>query len=165
MKRALLIALVLVTGCEKKKGQPSGIGKWRLATSTNPTLYSDLVKAKEGICSKDTSSTGKPIIYCHQLTPIKVGSRTATVDLYFDGHADDAKLVEIQLGVRGCIEDELDRWIRSALGPPIETRATRGYWQNDFIWVAALMPSDPARCLVHVLPASEKSEIERLKQK
>jgi len=162
MTRTLLIVgLALLSACEAKKGQPSGIGKWRVA-GANPTVRKD---AKEGICSKDTSSTGRAVTWCHTMPPMKIANRTATVDLYFDGHADDGKLIEIQLGIRGCVEDDLDRWIRSALGPPVETRATRGYWQNDFMWVAALMPSEPGRCLVHFLPLSEKSEIERIKQK
>ncbi|HSR98933.1 MAG TPA: hypothetical protein VLM79_17875, partial [Kofleriaceae bacterium] len=76
-----------------------------------------------------------------------------------------AKLIEIQLKVRGCHEDELDQWMRSALGPPIETRSTRAYWKNSFLWAAALLPSEPGRCLVHLLPLSENGEIDRIKQK
>lgn len=162
MKRALLLLLVLLlAACEGKKGQPSGIGKWRVG-GANPTVRKN---ATEGICSKDTTSSGRKVTWCHTMPPMKIANRTATVDLYFDGHEDDGALIEIQLGVRGCVEDDLDRWIRAALGPPKETRSTRGYWQNDFMWVAALMPSEPGRCLVHFLPLSEATEIERIKQK
>ena len=157
MKWLVLLAFV-VAACEPKKAEPSGIGKWRFTK----TVRKDAV---EGICSKDTTSTGRAVTWCHTMPPIKIGQRTATVDLYFDGHGDDGKLIEIQLGVRGCVEDDLDRWIRGVMGPPKETRATRGYWENSFMWIAALMPSEPGRCLVHLLPLSEKAEIERIKQK
>jgi hypothetical protein len=40
----------------------------------------------------------------------------------------------------------------------------RGYWKNAFLWAAALMPSEPGRCLVHFLPLSENAEIARIKQ-
>ncbi len=158
MTRALVL-LALLAACEPKKGEPSGIGKWRFGHTTAKD------GKRDGICSKDTSSTGRAVTWCHTLPPIKIMNRTATVDLYFEGHEDDGKLIEIQLGVRGCVEDDLDRWLRSAFGPPVETRSTRGYWQNSFMWIAALMPSEPGRCLVHLLPLSEQSEIDRIKQK
>jgi len=155
----LVLAVLLVTACEAKKGEPSGIGKWRFTT----TVARDA--KRDGICSKDTTSTGQPVTWCHTLPPIKAAGRVATVDLYFAGHAEDGKLIEIQLGIRGCREDDLDRWLRGVFGPPIETRSTRSYWQNSFMWIGALMPSDPGACRVHLLPLSEKSEIERIKQK
>jgi hypothetical protein len=31
------------------------------------------------------------------------------------------------------------------------------------MWIAAMMPSEPGRCLVHLLPIDEGSEIERIK--
>jgi hypothetical protein len=33
------------------------------------------------------------------------------------------------------------------------------------MWVAALMPSEPGRCLVHFLPLSETAEIARIQAK
>ena len=33
--------------------------------------------------------------------------------------------------------------MRTAFGPPIETKSTRGYWKNSFLWAAALLPSEP----------------------
>ena len=153
-----LALVLLVAACEPKKAEPSGIGPWRFTKTTRKD-------ATQGICAKETTSTGRAVTWCHTMPPIKIVDRTATVDLYFDGHADDGKLIEIQLSVRGCVEDDLDRWIRGVMGPPIETRGTRAYWQNSFMWIAALMPSDPGRCLVHLLPRSETAEIERIKQK
>lgn len=155
MKWLVLIALV-AAACEPKKAEPSGIGKWRFTK----TVRKDAV---EGICSKETTEAGRAVTWCHTMPPIKIGNRAATVDLYFEGHADDGKLVEIQLGVRGCVEDELDRWIRAVMGPPVETRATRAYWQNRFMFIAAMMPKDPGRCVVYLLPLAEKAEIDRRK--
>ena len=159
MRLGAVAVLTVLAACEAKRREPSGIGKWRFTA----TVARDAQKV--GICSKDTSSTGRAVIWCHTLPPIKVGDRTATVDLYFDGHADDGKLIEIQLGVRGCREEDLEAWLRRGFGPPRETRATRSYWQNSHLWIGALMPSEPGRCLVHVLPRSEQAEIARIQQK
>jgi hypothetical protein len=117
----ILIVLLALSACEPKKAQPSGIGKWRVG-GANPTVRKN---ATEGICAKDTTSAGRAVTWCHTMPPMKIANRTATVDLYFDGHGDDGKLIEIQLGVRGCVEDDLDRWLRSALGPPKETSGHR----------------------------------------
>ena len=54
--------------------------------------------------------------------------------------------------------------MRQNFGVPVESKATRAYWKNSFLWAAALMPSEPARCVVHFLPLSENAEIERIKQ-
>ena len=155
----LVLVLVLLFACEAKKGQPNGIGSWRFGHTT------PAIAKKQGLCDKTDTSTGRKVTWCHQMPPMKIANRNTTVDLYFDGHGDDGDLIEIQLVVIGCNEDDLDRWVRSALGPPKETRATRAYWENSFMWVAALMPSEPGRCLLHFLPPSETAEIERLKQK
>lgn len=155
------VALVLaLAACEARKGEPSGIGSWRFGHTTVANAK------KAGLCDATTTSEGnRKITWCHQMPPLKIANRNTTVDLYFEGHADDGKLIEIQLGVRGCVEEDLDRWLRSGFGPPKETRATRAYWQNSFLWIAALMPDEPGHCLVHLLPVSETAEIERIKQK
>lgn len=146
-----------LASCERKKGQFSGVGKWRFTTST-------LKDAREGVCQPTDLSDGRKATWCFALPPYKVGKRSADVDLYFLGTEPDAKLIEIQLKVRGCVEDELDRWMRAAFGPPLESTSTRAYWKNSFLWAAALMPSDPGRCVVHFLPLSENAEIERIKK-
>jgi len=56
-----------------------------------------------------------------------------------------------------------ERWMRERFGPPIENKATREYWKNSFLWAAAFLPSEPGRCIIHLLPLSENAEIERLK--
>jgi hypothetical protein len=157
--KSALVVLVLLAACEPKKAEPNGIGQWRFGHTTPK------IARKYGLCDHTDTSTGRKVTWCHQMPPLKIANRNTTVDLYFDAHDDDANLIEIQLVVVGCNEDDLDRWIRTALGPPSETRSTRSYWQNSFMWVAALMPAEPGRCRMHFLPLSEKTEIERLKQK
>lgn len=148
----------VVVGCNDKKAEFNGVGKWRFGHST-------LKQAKEGVCQPTDLNDGRKGTWCFAQTPFKIGKRVADVDLYFLGTDPDAALIEIQLKVRGCVEDELDQWMRTGFGPPLETKPTRGYWKNSFLWAAALMPSEPGRCLVHFLPLSENAEIERIKQK
>jgi len=155
---ALCATAVAAAGCEEKKGDYSGIGPWRFTSST-------LKDATAGVCQPTDLSDGRKATWCFAQPPLKIGDRVAEVDLYFLGTEPDAKLIEIQLKIRGCDELALEQWMRTAFGPPIETRATRAYWKNSFLWAAALMPSEPARCLVHLLPLSENAEIERIKQK
>ncbi|MGE0401101.1 MAG: hypothetical protein AB7T06_30605 [Kofleriaceae bacterium] len=161
MKIAIAMCLVAVLGgCDgKKKNNVSGVGKYKFTTTT-------LADAKEGNCQPTQLDDGRMATWCFALPPFKLGKQTvADVDLYFDGQTPEAKLIEIQLKIRGCQESEVESWMRSAFGPPIESKATRVYWKNDFLWAAALLPSEPARCLIHLLPLSENAEIERIKQK
>jgi hypothetical protein len=166
MRRVLVPALaalaVLAAGsaCESKKGEPAGLGRW---TFTRSTLAHG--KKSQGQCQPTELTDGRKATWCYGVQAIDVRGRAGQLDLYFGGSDDRAKLIEIQLQVRGCVEDDLDRWMRERFGPPFETRSTRAYWQNSFLWAAALMPSEPGRCIVHFLPRSEGSEIERIKLK
>jgi len=155
------VAALLVAGlgaCEAKKGEPTGVGRWRFGHSVRGD-------AKDGVCQPTELTDGRKATWCFAMPPYKIANRTAEVDLYFNGTDDTAPLIEIQLKVRGCVEDDLDRWMRSVFGPPIETRPTRGYWKNAFMFAAALMPSEPGRCVVHFLPHSEAAEIARIKSR
>ena len=148
----------VVVGCNDKKGEFDGVGKWRFGHTT-------LKQATGGVCQPTDLNDGRKATWCFSMPPFKVGNRVGEVDLYFLGTEPDAPLIEIQLKVRGCIEQEIEQWMRTGFGPPIEMKATRGYWKNSFLWAAALMPSEPGRCLIHFLPLSENAEIERIKQK
>jgi hypothetical protein len=156
-RAAAMFTVLACVACSGHEPEPSGIGAWRFTHTT-------LADVKTGICQPTELSDGRKATWCFAQTPIRVGHSTAEVDLYFLGAEQTAKLIEIQLKVRGCHEDELDQWMRTGFGPPIDNKPTRGYWKNSFLWAAALMPSEPGRCLVHVLPLSENSEIERIKQ-
>jgi hypothetical protein len=157
-----MIAIAVVLGLKTcRQGSPefSGIGKYRFGHTT-------LADVDEGLCQPTDIEDGRrKATWCFGLTPYKVANRPAEIDLYFDGHEPSGALIEIQLKIRGCVEQDLDTWMRTAFGPPYATRPERGYWKNSHLWAAALMPSDPGRCLVHFLPHSEQREIARIEQK
>jgi len=151
-----LLAVVAMAACSGRSAEPSGVGSYTFTMTT-------LGDVKSGDCQPTKLFDGRAATWCFGLTPIRVGNRSADTDLYFLGAGKDAKLIEIQLVVRGCIENDLEQWMRSAMGPPRETKATREYWSNSYMWAAAFMPSEPGRCLVHFLPLEENAEIERIK--
>jgi hypothetical protein len=158
--RHALLAACAWLGCLacSRAAEPSGIGRWRFTHTT-------LAEVTDGLCQPTELGDGRKGTWCFAQTPVRIGSSTAEIDLYFLGTEKTAKLIEIQLKIRGCHEDELEQWMRSGFGPPIESKPTRGYWKNSYLWAAALMPSEPARCIVHFLPLSETSEIDRIKQR
>jgi hypothetical protein len=156
-RAAILAVLVAGSACSGRSPEFDGIGPWRFPHTT-------LKDITGGLCQPTDLSDGRKATWCFAQQPIRIGGSTAEVDLYFLGTEPTARLIEIQLKVRGCHEDELDQWLRSAFGPPIQTRPTRGYWKNSYLWAAALMPSEPGRCMVRVLPLSENAEIDRIKQ-
>jgi hypothetical protein len=157
MTRAAALAVLATLAACSREPEFAGVGKWRFT-------HTQLHDVNEGVCQPADLNDGRKGTWCFALTPFRIGSRNVDVDLYFLGTEKTAPLIEIQLKVRGCHEDELDQWMRSAFGAPIETRSTRAYWKNSFLWAAALMPSEPGRCLVHFLPLSENAEIDRIKQ-
>ncbi|HUJ61718.1 MAG TPA: hypothetical protein VLX92_24610 [Kofleriaceae bacterium] len=156
MKRALALAVVLAA-CEGKAPEPDGIGPYVFGKTTAGSVH-------DGNCQPTELRDGRKATWCFALPPFKVGKRVADVDAYFAGTEPTAPLIEVQLKVRGCREDEVDQWMRERFGPPIESKATREYWKNSFLWAAALLPSEPGRCLIHFLPVSENAEIARIKQ-
>ncbi|HEY0477667.1 MAG TPA: hypothetical protein VGD37_09090 [Kofleriaceae bacterium] len=158
--RAVALAASLglaVLACTPRAPEFDGIGSWRFTRTTRQDIA-------DGLCQPTDLNDGRKATWCFALPPIRIGERNAEVDLYFLGTEPTARLIEIQLKVRGCREAELETWMRAAFGPPIQSKSTRGYWKNSYLWAAALMPSEPGRCLVHLLPLSENAEIERIKQ-
>jgi hypothetical protein len=152
-----LIPLVIVLAACGKDPEPSGIGPYIFGKTTVASVH-------DGNCQPTELRDGRKVIWCMALPPFKVGKHTAEVYTYFGGTEPTSPLIEIQLSVRGCVEDEADRWLRERFGPPIENKATREYWKNSFMWIGAKLPSEPGRCLIHFLPLSENQEIARIKQ-
>lgn len=150
------LALLMIVACSDRAPEFSGIGQWRFTDST-------LADATRGKCQPEELGDGRKGTWCFGNPPYQLGPNNAAVDLYFLGTEPTARLIEIQLQVRGCDEQALDRWITSNFGPAIERRPARAFWKNSFMWIAAQMPSQPGRCLVHLLPLSEQGEIARLK--
>lgn len=159
MKLAACAVAVLaaVAACKPKAPEHSGVGPWRFTVTT-------LKDVGSGRCDPTTLTDGRAATWCYGVTPLNIADRPTEVDLYFAGSEPSARLIEIQLKVRGCVEADLDQWLRRYYGEPSATKATRTYWKNGFVWVAAFLPSEPGRCLVHVLPLSETAEIKRIEQ-
>lgn len=154
---ALALALGLTASCSERRGEPAGLDRWTFSRST-------LAHGKRaGVCQPTKLVDGRAATWCFGVQPYRIAGRVAEVDLYFAGADDRAPLIEIQLKVRGCVEADLEQWMRATFGAPYEVRGARAYWRNSFLWAAALLPAEPARCLVHLLPLSEGSEIERIK--
>ncbi len=155
---ALVLTASLALACTEKPPEFAGVGKYRFTKTT-------LGDVKDGVCQPTDLSDGRKAMWCFALPPYKVANRVAELDLYFAGTEPTAPLIELQLKVRGCVEADLETWMRQNFGPPIETRNARGYWKNSYLWAAALMPSDVGRCTVHFLPLTEAAEIARIKLK
>ena len=157
MKR---LALAVIAACSSPTPEPSGVGPYKFGHTTSGSIH-------DGNCQPTDLRDGRKAIWCFALPPVKVGKHVAEVDTYFalgpTVTDKTAPLIEIQLKIRGCVEDEADRWMRERFGPPIETKSTREYWKNGFLWAAAFLPSEPGRCIIHFLPLSENAEIDRLK--
>ncbi len=156
MKWLALVAVL--AACKGREAEPSGVGPYVFGHTTWGSIH-------EGNCQPTVLEDGRKAIWCMGLPPFKVGTKTAEVNTYFNGTDKTAPLIELQLHVRGCIEDEVDRWMRERFGPPYETKSTREYWKNSFLWASAELPTEPARCVIHFLPITETSEIERIRKK
>lgn len=155
------VAVIMATGsCKAAEPEFAGIGKYRFGH----TVLDDI---GEGVCQPTTIDDGKrQATWCFALPAYKIANRVAEVELYFDGPPSqkDAPLIEIQLKLRGCLEQDTENWLRSSFGPPVETKPKRLYYKNAFLYAAALIPSDPGRCRIHLLPLSEQAQIARVKE-
>jgi len=151
------LAVILLSSCSGREPEPGGLGPYIFGKTTVASIH-------DGNCQPTELRDGRKAIWCVGLPPIKVGEHAAEVYAYFGGTEPTSPLIELQLSVRGCVEDQADRWMRERFGPPIESKSTREYWKNSFMWMAAKLPSEPGRCLIHFLPLSENAEIERIKQ-
>jgi hypothetical protein len=165
IRRALALVVGAIVGttlaapaCDKRKPEPGGFGPWSFSKSKRSNV-------KTGRCDPHQAEDGRTMTWCFGGAAYQIGKRPAELDLYFLGTEPDAPLVEIQMKIRGCHEQDLDHWMRSTYGNPAETHGPVSYYQNAFLFAAAFIPSAPGRCLVHFLPLSEAAEIGRIKQK
>ena len=157
--RGVVTALLGLVACNDPTPEFAGVGAYRIGVTT-------IADVKNGRCDPtDLDGGRRKATWCYGMPAYKVADRTAQIDLYFEGTQPTGPLIELQLTIRGCIEQDLETWMRTNFGVPVETRAGRGYWKNSVLWAAALMPSDPGRCVVHFLPLSETAEIARIRQK
>lgn len=155
---AVVLAIAsTVAGCTGRKAEPAGIGPWRFTTTTRKD-------ATTGVCSPTTLTDGRTATWCYGFAAPQISGRTVELHTYFEGTEPSGRLIEIQLKVRGCVEQDVDEFMRRAYGTPVATKSTRTYWKNSYLWAVAMMPDEPGHCLVHILPLSEAAEIKRLEQ-
>jgi hypothetical protein len=156
---AAVTVIMMTDSCKQAAPEFAGVGKYRFG-------HTVLDHIGEGVCQPTTIDDGKrTATWCFALPAYKIANRAGEIELYFDGPPSqkDAPLIEIQVKIRGCLEQDLETWMRQSFGPPIETRNNRFYYKNSYLWAAALIPSDPGRCRVHLLPLSEQEQIAKVK--
>jgi hypothetical protein len=153
----LLVTASLVAGasCGKREPEFSGVGPWKVGKTQR--------KDATGVCQPTELPDGRAGTWCFRQPPFGINKKAAAVDLYFAGTEPTSPLVELQLQIRGCIEADVEVWLRQNFGAPYELRGTRAYWRNSKMFLAAFLPQDPARCVIRMLPLSEGAEIERIK--
>jgi hypothetical protein len=144
-------------GCSGGKGEYTGIGPYRVGHTT--------LRDAKGRCEPTDLPDGRKGTWCYLQPELQLAGRPATVDLYFLGTTPDAPVIEIQLQVVGCEEDALGLWLRKNFGAPSEERLPWAAWKTTKLFLIAMMPSDPGRCMLRVLPKSEAVEFERLRAK
>jgi hypothetical protein len=93
---------------------------------------------------------------------LTIGGQGTQVDLYFGGVDPQAPLIELQLKVPACDYDKADAWARTSFGAPYQRTGDRAFWKNRYLYVVLMR--DDSRCLIRVLPLSERKELERIQK-
>jgi hypothetical protein len=155
MKPALVLGVLGVVACASPPPEYDGIGIWKVSKTT--------LKDATGRCEPTDLPDGRKGSFCFGQTPIKLAGAMTEIDLYFDGTEPTSKLIEEQLKVRGCREEQTLAFLRRLFGQPSDTKGAKVFWQNRYVFVVATAPSEPAQCLIRLFPLSEKSEIEKMK--
>jgi hypothetical protein len=148
--------LVAVAACKSEPPQYNGLGPYNVKRTK--------LKDAGGRCEPTDMPDGRKGMWCFGQPPLTVAGKKADIDLYFLGTEPDAPVIEIQLQIKGCNEGDLTLWIRRRFGAPDEDRGRWASWSNAAIFLIAELPSSPGRCLLRVLPASEKPEFDRLRE-
>jgi len=153
--RRWLLCAVIAAGCASPAPEYDGIGVWKVTRTT--------LKDATGRCEPTDLPDGRKGSYCFGQSPLKLAGAPTEIDLYFDGVEPTSKLIEEQLKVRGCREEPTLAFLRKLFGTPFGTKGAKVFWQNRFVFVAAIAPSDPGQCLIRVFPLSEIAEIQKIK--
>jgi hypothetical protein len=115
-----------------------------------------------GRCDPTDLPDGRKGMWCYALPKLGLAGMNAEVALYFGSNDPGGGVIEIQLQISGCKETPLSNWLRKNFGRPVEDRSTKAFWENANVYVVGELGAEPGRCLVRVLPKSEKAEYERL---
>ncbi len=147
----LATACLVAGACSKDNGDLIGFGKYKIGKTTPADDY------VMGKCRPDGDLT-----FCFlNRSPSIAGHKTQT-DLYFQGHAEDAPLIEISVGVWDCQVDPVSRDLESKMGLPDETANKRAIWRLKKMTVIALLPKDDQLCMVHFLDNGDSKRIAKL---
>lgn len=153
---ATLAAISLSSSaCGPREREYLGVGPWKVGKTQ--------LKDATGVCQPTELPDGRAGTWCFRQPPFGINKKAAAVDLYFAGTEPTTPLIELQLQIRGCVEEDVEVWLRQNFGAPFERRDTRAYWRNSKMFLAAFLPKDAGRCVIRMLPLSEGAEIERIK--
>jgi hypothetical protein len=155
VRAVLVLVAVALAACKSPEPTYDGIGVWGVTRT--------VLRDATGRCQPTDLPGGRKGTWCFGQPALKLAGATAEVDLYFAGAEPTAKLIEEQLKVRGCREEGLLTKLRQLFGASTETKGPAVFWQNQFVFIAAIAPSEPGQCLVRVLPVSEKDEIAKIR--
>ena len=146
----LLAGGLILTGCSKKESELRGFYKYEIGKSTPADGYSCFPDKEQTKCVLNPSST-------------IAGHKTQT-DLYFRGHAEDAPLVEIAVGIWACQPGKVSAELQGKLGEPVETADRRLLWKLKHMTVIALLPRSDNKelCMVHFVDPTETAQIAAL---
>ena len=148
MKWLVLTLMVLgltfsSTSCKRKRAKINGIGEWVIGKTT--LASSQCLSAKDGELSWCTNNHG-----------VGIGHQTATVDLYFRGHQDNAPLIEIHLAIRGCQVEQARAALVEILEEPHVSVDLTLFWDETKAVVVARLPARHGLCLIHFVAPTEK---------
>lgn len=144
-----MVAVGLSAGaCDKKKAEPAGFGIFKIGKSTPADGFKCQPEGNYTFCFLNPS-------------PPIAGHKTQT-DLYFRGHAEDAPLMEIQVGIWACDPGAVSADLTAKMGEPTERATKRALWRLKKMTVVAQLPKDNELCMVHFLDPAEGKRIAEL---
>ena len=145
---SLSLSLSVVGGCSKSEPELVGFHIYQIGTSTAADGY---------VCRPQDEQT-----YCSNNPSPRIAGHKTQTDLFFRGHAEDAPLVEILVGIWGCKPGQVGADLHAKMGEPSQVADKRAYWRLKKMTVVALLPKDKDLCTLHFLDHSETERIAEL---
>jgi hypothetical protein len=142
--------LAATAACSKPapKEKPKVFGLYQIGETT---------PADVGACRPQDDRT-----YCSNNPSPKIGGGRTQTDLFFRGHADDAPLVEILVGVWACKAGQVSADLHKMFGEPTQVAKKRSFWRLEEMTIIALLPMENDLCTLHFLDHTEKDRIAEL---
>lgn len=144
------LGLAATAACSKPapKEKPKVFGLYQIGETT---------PADVGACRPQDDQT-----YCSNNPSPKIGGGRTQTDLFFRGHADDAPLVEILVGVWACKAGQVSADLHKMFGEPTQVAKKRSFWRLEEMTIIALLPMENDLCTLHFLDHTEKDRIAEL---